>query len=98
MSRFSDRALNVPAAIAAGTATGVDDLTGMSLLFSGAFTGTYQPQVSEDGVNWSNLGAAITAPGTTALTGAFRFLRLNCTAFTSAPASVFVTGTQNRSS
>lgn len=72
------------------TATGVictidmDAYDHLGTLVGGTFVGTVAVQVSNDGVTWVALGAAVTAPATTVqLDCPFKFARLNCTAYTS---------------
>lgn len=82
----------VPASVSVGAALDAKAIGQiLSLLVVGAFTGTYQLEASPDNINWVIEGAPFTAPVIRAVVGA-PFYRLNCTAFTSAPAGVFLHG------
>lgn len=72
------------------TATGVictmdlSDYDNVGWVVGGTFVGTVTPQVSQDGVTWAPFGTALTAPGSAVqLDAPFKYIRLNCTAYTS---------------
>lgn len=90
--------LNIPGSVAAGTATYCGEMSEKCVSVEGAFTGTYQTQLSSDPANppsatsWINEGAAFIAPGNLYVPKAAIWLRLNCTAFTSSPPAARVCG------
>ena len=49
----------------------------------GTFIGVVVVEASNDRVNWSPIGVAITVGGIQNITGAYKYLRLNVTSFTS---------------
>lgn len=54
-----------------------------SLQTAGTFNGQVQPQISNDGTTWVNLGAVISTATITAQTFTTRYYRLNVTAYVS---------------
>ncbi len=61
----------------------------VSVQTTGTFSQTLQPEQSNDGNTWSNLGSAITAAGNTNyVLGGFLYFRIAQTAYTSGSASV----------
>jgi hypothetical protein len=90
--------LNVPASAVAGSASFCGEMGDKNVAIEGAFTGTYQVQLSCDPANpptansWINEGAALTAPGSLYIQKPAQWVRLNCTAFTSAPSGARICG------
>lgn len=81
-------ALAAPTSVAAGAATGaIGERKTVSI--EGAFSATYQVQVSLDNsaspaaASWQNVGAALTAAGVLEISLPCAWVRLNCTAYTS---------------
>jgi hypothetical protein len=84
--------LPVPVAVESGAPLFVDRLDEIQVQFSGTFTATIQLQGSLDNVNWTDVGAAVSAPGLVAVSGPLQFLRANVTAFTSGVPVAIVDG------
>ena len=72
----------------------VRDVTGydtpVGVVVGGPFVATVAIQVSMDNVIWATFGAALTAPGTVKIDIPVKFVRANCTAFTSGLAVVLL--------
>lgn len=78
----------VPVSVAAGAGSDVSKLGEKTVFLDTVFVGTYQLQLSGDGTNYENEGAALTAPGSIFVQKPCMFMRWNCTAYTSgAPVS-----------
>lgn len=83
---FVEIDVDVPAEVAAGTATDLDDAESVLFSLSGTFVGTVQLQVSpaESGNIWFDWGPALTAPGVVWVpVGTALRIRANVTAYTS---------------
>lgn len=89
--------LDVPEAVAAGNPLFVDRLEAIELQVSGTFSATIQPQISLDGVNWEDVGAAITAVGLATIANTARFIRANVTVYVSGTPVVVVDGREQGS-
>ena len=74
---------DIQASVASGAAQDVRDATTISAYISGTFVGTVQWQISADGTNWLDEGAAQTAPGVVVITKPTFFVRADTTAYTS---------------
>lgn len=77
-------------AVEVGVAVEVSDYDTVGCFVGGTFVGTVQIEVSFDGTNWAAYGAALTAPGTVAITIPVKQVRANCTAYTSGLAVAYV--------
>ena len=75
--------LNAVVATGASTAVQVDPGQPAFLQVSGITSATVALQGSLDGSNWSTIGTALTADGFVTLANAPKYLRANCTAYTS---------------
>lgn len=83
---------DVQASVASGAAQDVRDAATISAYLSGTFVATVQWQISADGTNWVDSGAAQTAPGVVVITTPAFFVRADTTAFTSGtPVGILVT-------
>lgn len=88
----------IPGSATAGAGVYVGKLNGFTASLEGAFTGTYQLQISLDtaatpaAASWLNEGTALTAPGVVQCTKQAAWARWNCTAFTSAPTTCHLAG------
>lgn len=60
----------------------------VGVLVSGTFVATIKIEVSNDGVNWAQFGADVTAPGTVKVDIPVKQVRARCSAFTSGTARV----------
>lgn len=89
MARIQFLTVDVPTGVAAGAATPVGGCNGFTVSIEGAFTATYQLQISLDNssapaaASWFDEGAALTADGAVQVTKQAAWARWNCTAFTS---------------
>lgn len=92
----------VPTSVVAGGAVSCDNMERKTITMEGAFTATYQLQMSiktplslpngappgAADTSWINVGAALTAAGFIEMSAPAAWLRWNCTAYTSGtPAS-----------
>lgn len=85
MSKFVSRSLPNVTAVAAGAAVDISDLENATVTLTGFGTATVAVQYSNDGVEFVNAAAALTAVGSVTLPVMCKAVRLNCTAFTSGP-------------
>lgn len=58
----------------------------VGVLVSGTFVATIKIEVSNDGTNWAQFGADVTAPGTVKVDIPVKQVRARCSAFTSGTA------------
>lgn len=86
------RKVAVPASVTAGAMCDVSDLERKCVYLTGTFVATVQIEISSDGTNWVNEGAALTTAGTLEITKPARYLRANTTAFTSGTPAAQVVG------
>ena len=86
------RTVAVPVTVSAGAACDVSDLDRKCVYLTGMGTATVQFQLSADGTNWVNEGAALTTDGTLEITKPARYLRANTTAHTSGTPTALVVG------
>ena len=83
--------VTVEASVATGAAVDISKATTVSAFLTGTFVGTVQWQISADGTNFLDTGAAQTAPGIVTITTPANWLRADTTAYTSGtPVGVFV--------
>ena len=70
-----------PATDGASAAIDISDLTGayVLLVYGASATGTNQVQVSNDGTNWFQIGADMTASGNRSLAADYKLVRVKCT-------------------
>lgn len=70
-----------PASDGASAAIHIGDLTGayVLLVYGASATGTNQVQVSNDGTNWFQIGADMTASGNRSLAADYMYVRVKCT-------------------
>ena len=85
-----------PASTTTGPEKDVRRLTDKNLQVSGTFSATLQLQGSVDGVNFEDVGVAITAPGIVAVSGYFEKLRIETTVFVSGAPAAILGGLFNR--
>lgn len=69
-----------------GTAVDVSDLEDMNLTFTGTFTATGKVMGSADGTEFAQIGSDVTGPGSVSISGRWKKLRFDCTAYTSGTA------------
>lgn len=83
--RFETKAMDAPAAEAAGDAILVERFTEKTVHVGGTFEATLRVQGSLDGTNWGDVSEDIdeTGPQVVAVPHTVRYLRINVTAFTS---------------
>lgn len=87
-----------PGSVTAGAAFAVGRFNGFTVTLEGAFTGTYQLQISLDpaaapaAASWINEGTALTAAGTVQCSKLAAWARWNCTAYTSTPPGYHIAG------
>lgn len=94
-NRVIRRTVAAPTSVAAGAATDTSDCqgAGLALYLLSAGTATYQAQASpDDGTSWVNVGTALTASGTVAISIACTRVRWNCTAYTNGTPTSYVCG------
>jgi hypothetical protein len=94
--RSEPQQMDVPAGTGAGAALIVDRFTDKTVLVGGTFTATLRVQGSVDGSTWADLTADISTPSAHQIPHTVRLLRVNVSAFTSAP-SVWFNGFDGRS-
>ncbi len=70
----------------------VNDLETAAIWIVGTFVATAQVQISPDGTNWVDEGAALTAPGRVSIPADANQVRVDCTAYTSGTIESVVTG------
>lgn len=75
--------LNAVTATGASTAVQIDGGQPVFMQVSGITSATVVLQGSLDGTNWATLGTALTADGIVTIANAPKYLRANCTAYTS---------------
>jgi hypothetical protein len=75
--------LNAVTATGASTAVQIDGGQPVFMQVSGITSATVVLQGSLDGTNWATLGSALTADGIVTIANAPKYLRANCTAYTS---------------
>lgn len=92
MPRLQSVTLDDLTSVATTAAVSIASMETKDMYVMGTFVGTCQPQVSPDGTNWLDVGAALTAPAIVALPSGALFARLDCTAYTSGTISSAVTG------
>ena len=84
MARRVSLNIPVPTAVAAGASISIEECgSSVWAWTSGTFVATFQLQLSQDGVLWTNEGTAITVPGQVEITKLARFIRANTTVYTS---------------
>jgi hypothetical protein len=87
MSMLRSFSLGDRAAQETGTAVEVSDLEDINLTFTGTFTATLKLMGSADGVKFAQVGADVTGAASVSVTGRWKQLRLDCSAYTSGTAS-----------
>jgi hypothetical protein len=92
MAKLITIPLVLPTSVAAGAAIDTSTFGHKTVYVKGAFTGTYQIQVSDDNVTFINYGTALTAAGVLEITAEAPFVRANCTAYTSGTPTASVVG------
>ncbi len=75
--------LSAVTATGASTAIQIDGGQPVFMQVSGITSATVVLQGSLDGTNWATLGSALTADGIVTIANAPKYLRANCTAYTS---------------
>lgn len=88
--------LAVPTSVAAGASKDFSYIRSMRLVVGGTFVATIQLQTSVDGTNWAKIGSDITATGVTEITGNYKLLRINTSAFTSGAPLAWIVGLDDR--
>ncbi len=83
--------------VAASASIRITDLEEASYWVLGTFVATVFVQTSPDDTNWIDLGASFAIPTKTVLPTDARFVRINCTAFTSGDIESQVSGRDNDS-
>lgn len=92
MSKFQSRPLVDLTGTGQNAGIRVDDLETADMWVTNTFVGTLQMQVSPDNVNWIDEGSPVTAPARINIPVAAKYVRGDCTAFTSGDISMDVTG------
>jgi hypothetical protein len=90
MASRATEALDIPASTAQGAAQTVGEWSSFTLFVTGTFVASIQLQISADGTNWADEGAAITAPGNVQITKECMFIRANVTHTSGTPAGLIV--------
>ena len=92
MSKWQSRPLADLTGTGQNAGVEVSDLESSAVWIVGTFVGTAQMQVSPDGTNWVDEGAALTTPGKVAVPDYVKQVRVDCTAYTSGTIESLVTG------
>lgn len=74
----------------------VAEYTSKTVTINGTFVGTAQVEGSVDGTTWHLVGANTTAPTVRETTAAFRYMRINVTAYTSGEIVALFSGYNTR--
>lgn len=81
-----------PASVTAGAATQVAPMGRKAVYLFGTLVGTWQLEISPDGVNFVPEGTALTAKGSVVIEKPCTHVRWNCTAFTSGTPTSILAG------